>query len=264
MPSKNLLAFKDPSIPPIGGPNLEPDYETHYQTWKDDPGPHTMGPLLKAVNPVIDSALKSYGGFSSASPTLRTRAQLLAADAIKSYDPQRAKLRTHLMTNLQGLRRYAAREGQVVRVPERVGIDLHRLKNSEAELRDQFNREPSMAELADHSGLSRRRIQHVRRAGGLGMTESQTHGVGEDGDINTHGPAVVSTDGDRVWHEFVYGDLDPVDQKIMEHSLGLFDQPVLPKKLIARKLGISPGAVSQRSARIQKLIDRRDELPATF
>jgi hypothetical protein len=39
---------------------------------------------------------------------------------------------------------------------------------------------------------------------------------------------------------------------------------VLPKKLIARKLGISPGAVSQRSARIQKLIDRRDELPATF
>jgi hypothetical protein len=62
------------------------------------------------------------------------------------------------------------------------------------------------------------------------------------------------------WHEFVYHDLDPIDQVILEHSLGLHGKQVLPNQDIARKLKLSPGAISQRKVRIQ---DQLNALPQT-
>jgi DNA-binding NarL/FixJ family response regulator len=46
----------------------------------------------------------------------------------------------------------------------------------------------------------------------------------------------------------------------MEHTLGMNNKKVLSNQEIARKLGLSPGAISQRKARIQQLLDRREDL----
>lgn len=42
--------------------------------------------------------------------------------------------------------------------------------------------------------------------------------------------------------------------------MGLHGKPILQNQAIAAKLGISPGAVSQRKARIQAKLDMREEL----
>jgi hypothetical protein len=44
------------------------------------------------------------------SPTLNSKAKLMAIDAMGRYDSSKSKLRTHLMHQLQGLRRLAAKE----------------------------------------------------------------------------------------------------------------------------------------------------------
>jgi hypothetical protein len=54
--------------------------------------------------------------------------------------------------------------------------------------------------------------------------------------------------------------MDPINQKIMEHSLGLHGQPRLPNHEIAKLLRLSPGAISQRKARIQQTLDKESEL----
>lgn len=240
---------------------LEPEFADHFNDWKKAPTPQTTSLLLKAVNPVIDSALKTYGGRGS-SPTLRSKARLMAVDAFKRYDPSRAKLRTHLMSHLQGLRRASAQESQIISIPERVGLDLHKLRLAENELGDKLSREPSTMELADHTGLSHKRIEYIRKAQ-PGLSEGALAPEGEAEEGQGIGPAITSPES-QAWVNFVYHDLNPVDQIIMEHSLGLHGKQILPKQLIAAKLKLSPGAISQRAAKIQEKINKKDELRLTF
>lgn len=240
---------------------LEPEFKEHFENWKATPNPQTTAALLKAVDPVLDSSLKTYAGRAT-SPTLRSKAKLIAAESFSRYDPSRAKLRTHLMSQLQGLRRASAQESQIISIPERVGLDLHKLRMSENELRDKIGRDPSDMELADHTGLSRKRIGYIRKAQ-PGLSEGALAPEGEADEGQGIGPGVVGPQTDT-WMDFVYHDLSPVDQVIMEHTIGLHGKQVLPKQRIAAKLNLSPGAISQRAAKIQEKLNRKEELGVTF
>ena len=240
---------------------LEPEFHAPFHAWKADPSPRNASAFLKSVDPVLSSALRTYGG-AQPSPVLRSHAKLMALDAAKRYDPSRAKLRTHLMTNLQGLRRVHARQSQIIGVPERVGLDLHRLHLAERELEDQLGRGPSDSELAEHTGLSMKRLAHVRKSQ-PGYAEGQLAARSAEGEASFD-PAVTGHD-DETWVRFVHGDLHPADQVILEHTMPhYFGKKPLSKQQIAKKLRLSPGAVSQRAAKIQKLLDKREELASFF
>src|SRR5438874_567972 len=117
-----LFNYFEQNKQPEGG-LLESEFEPHYSKWKQDPTPANTGKLVQVLNPAIDSAIKSFAGQSNPSPNLRTKAKLITIDAIKSYDPNKAKLRTHVMSQLQGLRRIAAKENQIINLPEQIAID---------------------------------------------------------------------------------------------------------------------------------------------
>jgi DNA-directed RNA polymerase specialized sigma subunit len=240
---------------------LEDEFRNSYGEWTKEPNPVNTGKFLKSIDPVLQSALRTFGG-KNPSPNMHSHAKLLALHAAGSYDPSRAKLRTHLMTHLQGLRRASAKESQIISIPERVGLDLHHLHTAEEELRDRLGREPSTSELADHSGISMKRIGHVRKAK-PGYAEGQMVSENEEGGESAFNPAVLSRPTD-VWHEFIYHDLHPIDQLIMEHTLGMHGRRQLSKQAIARKLRLSPGAISQRAARIQQKLDQKEDLGITF
>jgi DNA-directed RNA polymerase specialized sigma subunit len=236
---------------------LEPEYQPIWESWKKDPNPANSGTLLKAVNPVINAALRAYAGVNP-SPTIRSRAKLLTLHATGSYDPNRAKLRTHLMTQLQGLRRHVARESMAVSVPEQVALDLGHVREAENRLRDQLGRDPSTGEMTDYTGLSHKRLGYLQQHRYTRSEGSMQRPTEEGEDI--YAPAVEAGSDHSAWHEFVYNDLDPVDQVILEHALGLHGKPVLQNQQIAKKLRLSPGAVSQRKAKIQAKLNLQDDL----
>ena len=253
-----------PALPSAPAPQptqyLEPNYADHYNAWKAQPGPGTTDKLLGAVDPILREALRIYGSSQGDSPTLRSKAKMLAIDAFGSYDPTRAKLRTHLLSQLQGLRRMAAKEQQIISVPEQVLLDQGHLREAENKLRDQLGRDPSDWELADHTGLSPKRLAYLRTMKPT-FSEGKLTRVDEEGSSMST-PAVEagpSKEGNNAWLDFVYADLHPTDQLIMEHTLGLHGKKVLSNQEVARKLGLSPGAISQRKARIQSMLDRRDD-----
>jgi hypothetical protein len=214
---------------------LEPEFTQPWEEWKKDPNPANSSTLLKTVDPVINAALRTYAGPSP-----------------------RAKLRTHLMTQLQGLRRHVAREGMAVSIPEQVALDLGHVREAENRLRDQLGREPSDMEVADHTGLSRKRLGYLRQHKYTRSEGSMQRPTEEGEDI--YAPAVAPAGNHTAWHDFVYHDLDPVDQVILEHSLGLHGKPILQNQQIAQKLRLSPGAISQRKAKIQAKLNLQDEL----
>ncbi len=235
---------------------LEPDYAETFNAWKATPGPATNGAMLKAVRPVIDTAVTSYGG-GSQSPLLASRARRIVLDALPTYDPAKGPLKIHLDNQLRGLRRVSAQQDQIINIPEQVRLDQHHVYQAENRLRDSLGRDPTDEELSDDTGLSGRRLGYIRGANG-GMPEGSLERTTGDGD-DAYSPAVKASDDDA-WNSFVYGSLAPRDQLVMEWSLGLNGKKKLAATDIARKLGVTPAAVSQRRARIQSLLNQRSAL----
>lgn len=234
---------------------IEKDFETDYLNWKQDPNPTHTGTLLKKLQPVISSSIRTFA--LEDSPLTKSRARLLAADAIKSYDPSKAQLRTHVMNHLQGLRRITAQHAQLIHIPEAIALDKKHLLESELELRESLGRDPSDAELSANTHLSLKRIAKIRLAHSA-VAEGATDNLATGG--VTGADMAVNLDDQTGWREFVYHSLPPTDQLILEHSLGLHGKPQLSNQDIARKLGVTPAAVSQRRTRIQDQLDMRDDL----
>lgn len=234
---------------------VAPEHAEHVSLYQVNPSPENAGRMLKAVQPILDLGVRTYGGGNS-SPMLQSKARQIALDALLHYDPEKASVKTHLMTHLRGLQRYNAQIQQGISVPEQVMLDRQRLLNAENEFRDAYDRDPSDQELAEHSGISRKRIGYLRQYRppvAEGQYSQMTFGSGED--AGPYDPAVVQADPTLRHAEYLYPDLDGPDQVILEHSLGLGGAPKLPHKEIARRLNLSPSAVTQRARNIQAKLD---------
>lgn len=221
-----------------------------YAFWDKNQGPQNMNRLLTAAKPVLGQAITS---FARGDKTYMGRARKLAVGAFKSFDPTRgAKLRTHLMIQLQPLQRAYTKRTSVLSVPERVQLDRYRLDQAEQALQAELGREPSDSEIADRTGLAAKRIAHVRAFARGALSEGQLTTPDEGLKL----PSASQVTPDDVWAEFVHHDLGPIDQKIMEWKLGIYGKKQHSTNEIARRLGITPSAVSQRAARIATKLER--------
>jgi DNA-directed RNA polymerase specialized sigma subunit len=231
--------------------------ELHKQ-WLQNPTPALNSQILQKVQPIVDTAVSSYVGQTPTS-AMKTRAKLMALKAMQNFDPSRGNIKTHLLSQMQSLRRLAAQEQNIIAIPEQVGLDFQKLTEAESALRDRMSRDPSDDELADSTGLSTRRIQKIRsfhKPVAEGSTVIETaDDYADSGSVASKIPGQVSEQ--EAWMDFVYGDLDQVNKLIMDMSLGRNGRKKTSVQDIARRLNITPGAVSQRAAKIQKMLDRR-------
>lgn len=237
------------------------DFDSLYPQWQTNQNPEMNTKLLGTIQPIIDTAVSSYAG-SNASPTIKNRARLMALKALQTYDPKRGNVKTHLLSQMQGLRRLAAKEQNIISIPEQVGLDFQRLSAAENELRDQLSRDPTDDEVADMTGLSTRRIKKIRgfhQPVSEGMTSVQRAGSEDAANTDIASTPPNYTKDTDAWLDFVYGDLSPTDKLIMDMTLGRNGRRPTSTQDIARRLNITPGAVSQRAAKIQNMIDQRHQ-----
>ena len=257
--SPSILGDTPPPFSAQTAHGLSGDFDTLYPQWQKTPTPELNNKIVRSIQPIIDTAVSSYAG-QGASPTVRSRARLMALKALNTYDPQRGNVKTHLLSQMQSLRRLNAKSQNIVSIPEQVALDHLRLNEVENTLRDALGRDPSDDELADNTGLSTRRIRKIRnfhQPVSEGMTAVRTGN--SDDDTNTEIATTLpgrTTETDA-WLDFVYGDLTPVDKLVMDMTLGRNGRRRASTQEIARRLNISPGAVSQRAAKIQTMIDKR-------
>lgn len=251
-------------VPPVQPPpdktekdwKIEPAYRDAYRAYRSQPSPQTRSQVIAAIRPELEYAIRVHVGETN-NPVLMGRAKMLAAKALDSYDPRRGTLRTHLLSQLQGLKRAQRQIGTILVVPEQVSVDRYNLELATRELADELGREPTDKELADRTGLSLKRIAYVRTynpAVAQGTFESTS-------DQNIFGGVrSAQTSGSDWTYQLVYDELSPTDRQIMEWTLGLHGRPVMSNSEIARKLGKSPGYISQRKAFIQKKLDELGDL----
>ena len=213
-PIKNENNSDKPYAPPRPPGEGQTGLNKAYEQWLANENPQTTGAFLKEADKLIDSSLKSYApGFET---RLKTQARLMALNIAKKYNPEnegKMKLSSYLMQNLQSLRRLYKRRSHPIYYPEQRILDKSKLNNLEKDFESKNGREPTLTELADISGLSHRRIEKLRTTG---------KELPESAAVNETGDSTVSFEQDKqkMWVDYVYFDLDPIDKKIFEWSTG--------------------------------------------
>lgn len=253
-----------PTLPPPAPPKPKPDWKVEpewadaYAQWAEDKSPASGAKLLKHMEPAIRAGVRTYAADSG--PTGYGRAKAIVMKSLGSYDPTRAGLKTFVGQQLQSLQRFRAGQVNPIKIPERMLLMSNTLRKAESTLSDELGRAPSTSELSDHTGLPPTTIASIRKLkvalpeGGFSESYDEDSAYGSD-------PAVRPiVQDDAPWARMVYHSVGDRDRFILEHTLGLFGQPVLSNQAIAKKQGISPAAVSQRKAKLQAILDRREEL----
>lgn len=215
--------------------------------WQRDRTPEKTEYMLKKLKPTINSALTSFA--PGMEKSLQIKATKLALDAASSYDPSYGTdPSTHVFHTLKRLYRYGAKRNNILPVSERSYAESKYIKELAAEFEDAKGREPSAMELADRSGFSVKKINKILDANRI-RNDSST--------INpeTHQSNVSYSDlDDDDYFEYVYASVGPIDQKIMEWSSGRHGRPQLSNQEIAKKLHVTPAAISQRRAKILNMM----------
>ncbi len=238
-------------------PDKKPTYEQKlqdaYDIWKkNDFSPEYTGNFLGTAQPVIDKAITSFGGGQK--DVLSSYAKTLAIDAAKKYDPSHGtKLSNFLFAQMQPMQREYQARTHSLHVPELARQQLTQLDQTEQELAHELGRNPSDIEIAEKASISVPRLHYIRKHyGQMEMPE----GIWDAEKSEFIYAGTETQDPQDVIIEYVYHDSDNIDKQIMQYKGGLWNNPVLSTNEIAKKLGISSAAVSQRSARIDARLNR--------
>jgi len=239
----------------MSGDYLEDQYRPAFEAWQADQTPAGNAAFLKGIDTIVQKGAKMHG---DGSPLAASKARLVALEAARKYDPKRSRLQSHMLTNMQGLRRQNRQQTEVMRVPERVLLESQRLHAYTQEITDETGREPTDAELSDRLGISIKRLAKIRK-----YQPGMSSGRAESVDPMQGQPASQlpgQQEHENYWVDMVYQDLGPLDQKIMELTLGLNGHKKLSNQEVAKQLSRSPGAVTQRKMKIQRLLDQEQDL----
>lgn len=225
------------------------ELDKKYTQWSNSRRQDHLSELMQEAAPIISKAITSYAPNSS--PAVASQAKILAKKAFETYDPKKgAKLQTHLYTQLQPLQREAG-SYDTLHVPEGVRFDIRHINEAHNRFVEENGQEPSDEELADYTGLSAKRIAHVRKHDKAIIGEAQLQPADDDSDSASM-PA--TQEGQNAWREMVYSELGDRDKLIYDLKTGRNGRVPMSVGELALKLKITPGAVSQRLSKIDERI----------
>jgi DNA-directed RNA polymerase specialized sigma subunit len=236
---------------------LEPEFAEIYNTWKTNPSPETNNKFIEAIKPILDTGITIHIGTKN--PNLLSQAKIIALDALPRYDPTKTKLKTFLINSLNSLKRFSRQQNSIVYVPEQLQIEKHQLDAIREAMASELGREPTDQELMEQTGLSSKRLKRIRQFN-VPLATSQLVDPETGNEFTGESKAIGDTKKQDIWVNIVYQDLPPTHKKVMELTLGLNGHKKHSNLEIAKKLGKTPGAISQIKNKIQKLLDEEQDL----
>jgi len=218
--------------------------DSAYESWKADPSPGALNSVVRELNPTIDFTLIGLG--AKGDPVLTGEARLVAASAVRKFDPERgAGLKTHVSNQLKQMHRKARQNRTSLRVPERHTFEQHALWRAEQDFIEKKGREPSLAELGDWTARS---VEHIKKIRRIPKTLSQSQSAGSDSEGGPREPGDDRPDYLNESMDYVYYSLPPKDQKIFEYMTGYGETAQLAPVEIAKRMGVSQSHISRRFA----------------
>ncbi len=215
--------------------------------WKQKETPETAALVLKKLKPTINAAMSSYA--PGMDKQLSVKAARIALDSLKAYNPDAGTdPSTYVFHGLKRLYRVNSKRNNILPISEVKSLETKHLMEVITEFEDTYNREPSMEEMADITGFNMKKLDKL-------LNGQQVVSFSSTLSQDSRSSMVTSNDiTDDDYFKYVYSSVDPINKKIMEMTKGMGKSAPMNNIQIAARLKITPAAVSQRKAKISKLL----------
>lgn len=221
-----------------------------WQTWKADPGKHTLEPLLKRFDPVIGQRVSMWKAPNVSESALRANLQGLAVKAFETYDPSKAGLNTHVQNTLRRGLRFTHKTQNLAYIPEAKVEKIGPIQTAVDVLKEDLGRDPTPSEIASHVNqglpsnkhITPRKVQEIQNQRFSDLFESGTE----------FDPVAIPSSREQEVLALLRPTLSIDQQSVFDHLYGLNGNArTTSTGDIARKLGKSPSQIS----RLKKSID---------
>lgn len=240
----------------VASPKVQKDLEL-WKAWKSAPK-HEKGEkfddLMGAMSGVVNKNLNKFRGAQLNRVQLEGKAYELAHKAFTRYvpsNPKGASPSTWLNWGLKGLKREAVKLQNTARITEPTSQIKNKFETSKAELTERLGYEPTLKQIAEHSGLPEKSVLKIHRE------------IRRDYDISGGGEEIEGAGFRRIdpyeqVAHIIYHDLKPYEQKVHELIYPRDgSKPMLKSGDIARKLKWEVSKVSKAKNTIKRLLRER-------
>lgn len=226
-----------------------------WHTWKQDPRPETLEPLLKRFDNVIGQRVSMWKAPNVSESALRANLHGLAIKAFETYNPDKAALNTHLQNTLRRGLRFTHRTQNLAYIPEAKVEKIGPIDRAIGELTEDFGRPPTPSEIAGHlnQGVAKSKqitplkIQEIQKQRRSDLFES-----GSDFD-----PATFQSPREQEVLSLLRPSLSGDQQLVFDHLYGLNGKArITSTGEIAKKISKSPSQVSRHKKQIETLYKR--------
>jgi DNA-directed RNA polymerase specialized sigma subunit len=233
-----------------------------WQTWKKDPGQHTLEPLMKRFDPVIGQRVSMWKAPNTSESALRAKLQGLALKAFETYDPNRgAGLNTHVQNTLKRGIRFTHQTQNLAYIPEAKVEKIGPIDMAIDALNEDLGRMPTASEIAAHMNqrlpkdkhITPRKVQEIQNQRFADFFETPKKGD-ENLDFD---PVTHASPREQEVLALLRPSLSADQQQVFDHLYGLNGKArTTSTGEIASKLGKSASQVSRLKKQIELMYKR--------
>jgi DNA-directed RNA polymerase specialized sigma subunit len=203
-----------------------------------------VGDLFKQYQPMISGSVGQYAQTGLSPSALDLEAKKLIINSLKTYDPSKGNITTHIQNNMKSMFRDTNKASQIY-IPEARATMFRKYKDTYANMSETMGRDPSASEMASALKISQSAARRLsKETGSTIVPESDIYMSDVPMPTIEDRGAFIKALGKRI--------KDPTDMTIADMS---FNSPKPSSNAdIGKATGISEGAVRQRKDKLIKLI----------
>lgn len=209
--------------------------------------PQKLDPLLKSFAPLLNSRITLYKNRVEVPVSaIEHEHKKWFVDALKSYDPKKAALNTHITTRLKKAGRWIEANKNFAYIPENVSSKIGVFNAFKSELTEKLGHEPDDQTMHDyalvsgHPKLSTFTLKDIKR-----LNREQRKGLIQTGhEQDLIRPEELNARELEVAHLITY-QLTPQERLVHEYTLGLNGKAKLHPGEIAKKLKMDNSKVAK-------------------
>lgn len=216
-----------------------------WNTWKENPNPATLRPIVGAFSGVVGEHLRRYRPPNANEAALRANLTRQVVGAVESYNPTRgAQLSTHVRNRLKRSIRLVNQVGNHAQVSEGRTALFAPIRMAGEELRETLGRDPTPDEIGQRIGQQGRLVREIQIEQGT----KDILGSSFESD-----PTARSAPREREVLDLLRPALRPKEQSLFDHLYGLNGQPRITETgALAKRLGTSSPQISRLKKNILK------------
>lgn len=210
--------------------------------------PEAAEPLVKSIRPMIYR--HGVQGWANrvpiAKPVLEQKALNLAIKGLRSFDPSKGQLNTHVIGQFQSMNRFVKSRQNITRITEERIRLIGPIERAISRLREKLERDPTILEIADEAKIPAETVEKLLQEK---RDDHLASGAMED-------PFIDETPQDRLILQLIRYSLTPDEEKVFDYLTGQGGKPLVKSTgAIAKREGWADSKVSQLKNAIRKKIE---------